>query len=86
MKDVLYVTTGEFKGQVVNTLKGCDYCMVLQGDDGKERQILRFRHSNDEGYDREEVICINHELTEKVNKGQIYVGLSSSDAKPFNYI
>lgn len=84
IKDILYVTTGNLKGNVVNTLKGCDYQIVFQNDEGKEGALIRFKHSEDEGFDREEIICINHELTEKVKKGKLYIGYTPSDAKPLN--
>ena len=79
--DMLYVTTGELKGNIVHTLKACDYEIVFQGIHDREERIIRFRHFTDEDNDREEVIAVNHELTEKLNQGKILVGLSKSDAK-----
>jgi hypothetical protein len=32
----------------------------------------------------EEVVAINHKLTEELYDGKIYVGLNKSDAKPVN--
>lgn len=81
IKDVLYVKTGELKGNVVHTLKACDYEVIFQGASGREERIIRFRHFENEDNDREEVICINHEMTEKVMTGRLMIGLSPSDAE-----
>jgi hypothetical protein len=78
--DVLYVTTGEFKGQVVHTLKACDYEIIFQGRDGREERLIRFRHFPDEYNDREEVIAVSQYLTTLVDKGEILVGLSPHTA------
>jgi len=80
IKDVLYVTTGEFKGYVVHTLKACDYEIVFQNHNGREDRIIRFRHFEDEDNEREEVICINHEMTSKVISGELMVGLNAKEA------
>lgn len=84
IKECLYVTTGSLAGNVVHTLKAADYQLIFQEIDGREGNLIRFRHSDDLNFDREEAICINHELTEKVKKGLIYVGLTKSDCKPLN--
>ncbi len=84
IKDVLYITTGKLKNQVAHTLKGTDYQIVYQGEDGKEHNLIRFRHSEDENYDREELIGISHELTYKINHGELLVGLTISDCKKVN--
>jgi len=84
MKDTLYVTTGEFSGKVCHTLKACDYQIIYQGLKGQEERLIRFRHSQDPGFDREEIVAINEHLTDKVNNGEIWVGLNPTDAKPLN--
>ena len=84
VKDVLWVTTGELKGNVVNVLPFSDYEIIFQDLNGVEGNIIRFRHSDDCEFEREEVICINHDLTEKVLNGELLVGLSTSDAKKLN--
>lgn len=81
MPDLLYVTTGELKGNIVHTLKACDYEVVFQGIHDREERLIRFRHFPDEDNEREEVIVINHNLTEKLKQGKLLVGLSTSDAK-----
>lgn len=84
IKSYLYVTTGDLTGLVCQTLKGCDYQIVFQNDRGREGALIRFRHSADESFEREEIILVNNELTDKVNKGQLLVGYTSSDAKTIN--
>lgn len=81
VKDVLYVTTGALSGNVVNVLKASDYQIVFQGENGREQNIIRFRHSDEDELEREEVVCINHTLTEQVLNGELSVGLTVSDAK-----
>lgn len=81
IKDVLYVTTGKLKGSVCNVLKASDYEIIFQGDDGQEKSIIRFRHSEEEDFIREEVLCINHELTEQVNNNELLIGYNIKDAK-----
>lgn len=84
MKDTLYVLTGELKGNVVRTLKGCDYIVIYQNDDGREGQLLVFRPMGDNIRKLdEEAIAILHEVTEKVNSGEYLVGYEIKDAKPF---
>jgi hypothetical protein len=84
LQDYLYLTTSLLKGLVVGTLKSCDYEIVYQGSDGREKRVIRLRHSDDEDLEKEEVIFIHHELTERVNNGDLWVGLSPQTAKPIN--
>lgn len=82
MKDALYVTTGELAGQVVKTGKAADYELVFQGDDGREKNLIRFRPFGDPKTGREEeALCILHKETELVKGGGYLVGISLSDAK-----
>jgi len=80
--DVLYVTTGEFKGLIVQTLKSCDYEIIFQGTNGQEDRIIRFRHFPYEDNEREEVIAVRNDLTDLYNNGKLLIGLSPSTAKP----
>ena len=80
IKDKLYITSGELKGNVCEVLKATDYQIIFQGDDGIEENIIRLRHFEDGYNDREEVIAINHELTEMVITGNILVGITPADA------
>lgn len=82
MTDILYVTTGEFKGKIVHTLKSCDYEIIFQGKQGREESLIRFRHFPDEDNEREEVIAVREDLTELLNKGKLYVGLTPTSSKP----
>ena len=82
IKDVLYVTTGELRGNVVKTLKGCDYVIVYQDTNGKEGNIIRFRpFGNPEEKREEEAVAILNDLTEQVNNGELFIGLTNSDCK-----
>lgn len=82
IKNVLYVTTGALAGQVVNTLIAADYQVVYQNHEtGREANLIRFRHSDEEEIEKEEVLFINHSLTEEVKSGKLLVGLTVSDAK-----
>lgn len=81
IKDVLYVTTGEFKGKVVHTLKACDYEVIFQGTNGQEDRLIRFRHFPNIDHEREEVIAVDDYLTDKVNSGELLVGLTPTNAK-----
>lgn len=81
IKDVLYVTTGEFKGLIVHTLKACDYEIIFQGIHGREERIIRFRHFPNQEHEREEVTVIDNYLTEKLNNGELLIGLSPTTAK-----
>lgn len=83
LKDTLYVTTGELKGKVVKTLVACDYEIVFMDKTGREGRRLRFRPFGDPKTKREEeALAIMNDLTDKVNNGELLVGLSIKDAKP----
>ena len=81
MPDILYATTGEFKGKIVHTLKSCDYEIIFQGRQGREESIIRFRHFPGEDHEREEVIAVREDLTELLNKGKHLDGLTPTSAK-----
>ncbi len=82
LDNVLYITSGEFNGKVVHTLKACDYEIIFQGDDGREKRVIRCRHFENDINEREELIAIDDGMTKKVNNGDVLVGLSVSDCKP----
>lgn len=81
LKDTLLVTTGKFKGNVVNTLKASDYEIVFQNKKGQEERLIRIRHSDDSDFDREEITCINHELTDQVNNNELLIGYDKNNSK-----
>jgi hypothetical protein len=82
LKNTLYITSGELEGKVVHTLKACDYEVIFRNEKGVEEKVIRCRHFEDGPNEREEIIAISYELTDKVNNGEIYVGISVGDAKP----
>ncbi|HXP51572.1 MAG TPA: hypothetical protein VN922_16565, partial [Bacteroidia bacterium] len=84
IKDTLYITSGALTGKVCHTLKAVDYCIIFQDVTGREGQVIRFRHSDDEEIPREEIVCISHSLTEELEAGDIWIGLTPRDAKPIN--
>lgn len=85
LKNVLYVTTGEYKGNVCFTLKAADYELIFQDKDERESRLIRFRSCEDEKTQREmEIVAIDHDLTAKVLNGEYIVGLTKTDAKPLN--
>lgn len=86
VKDVLYITTGELKGQVVHTLKASDYTIIYQGNDGREKHLIRCRHFGKELNEAEELVAISYSLTEKVKKSEFHIGLSEKDCKPLKDI
>lgn len=82
IKNVLYVTTGTYKGIVCRMQNACDYQIIFQDSNGQEGNIIRCRpHGNKKEHREPEVIAIDTELTELVNSGEYLIGLSPSDAK-----
>jgi hypothetical protein len=77
----LYITSGNLTGKVVHTLKACDYEIIYMGTKGFEERIIRCRHFEDEINEREEIIAIDRELTKRVSRGDLLIGISSFDAK-----
>jgi hypothetical protein len=84
--DTLYVLTGDFKGQVVRTVKASDYQITFRDPQtGRDEKIIRFRPNGCEKENREpEAIAILHEETEQVETGILLIGFSVSDCKPIN--
>jgi hypothetical protein len=79
VKNKIYVTSGELTGNVVGTVISSDYEIIYQNDDGTEGKIIRLRYYP-EGNDRNEVISIEHEMTQKVVNGDLLIGYNISDA------
>lgn len=84
IENVIFVTTGKLKGSICHCLKSSDYSIIYQGDDGTEKELIRFRHSDDEEIEREELVCIDHGLTDKLENEELLIGLSQTTAKPLN--
>lgn len=84
IKDCLYITSGELKGNVCYTLKSCDYEIIFL-DHGKENRLIRCRHrEGEEEYDREEIVGIANLLTDELNCGELLVGYEPENAKKLN--
>ncbi len=84
IKDILYLTSGEYEGQVVGTLKSCDYEIIYMGGSGKEERVIRLRHYEGFDHDREEITVLRHDLTEQLKEGKLLIGLSPNDCKKIN--
>lgn len=85
VKDTLYVTSGDLSGNVVRTLKACDYEIIFLNDEGREGHLIVFRpHGDIKRNMDEEAIAILHEQTEMVKDGRLLVGYELSDAKKLN--
>ncbi len=83
IKGVLFVTTGEYKNNVCVTLKASDYTLIFQDISGREKNIIRFRSTENIQQQREcEVVALHNEYTKKVLDGELWVGLTKSDCKP----
>jgi hypothetical protein len=83
LKDVLYVKTGELKGNVVHTLKASDFQITFRNEKGIDQSIIRFRPYGNEKQKREpEAIAIDKDLTKKVKEKKLYLGVTISDCKP----
>lgn len=81
IKDTLYITSGDLKGQVCHTVRAANYEMIFQDLDGRENRLIRCRHWDDEDNEREELTAISHYLTQKVNSGEYIIGLTPTTAK-----
>lgn len=77
--NVLYIKTGELKGRVCRTLTASDYTIKFRNEKGVDEAIIRVRHFEDEYHEREELIAIDHTLTEQVNQGKLLVGYSPTE-------
>lgn len=83
INDTLLITSGLLKGKVVMTVRAADYQLIFQ-DNGRERNVIRIRHDDEADIEREEVVLIHNEFTERVANGTMWVGLTPSDAKPLH--
>lgn len=81
IENILYLTSGNLKGNVCHTLKACDMPIIFNNDEGVEETIIRCRHFEDEEHEREEIVAINHDLTKKIENGSLYVGVTEKDCK-----
>jgi len=79
IKNKIYITSGELSGKVATTLISSDYEIIYQNDDGTDDRIIRLRYYND-GNDRNEIIAIDHDLTDRVLNNEVLIGYGISDA------
>lgn len=79
--NVLYIKTGELAGNVCRTLTAADYTIKFRNEAGVDEQIIRVRHFEDEYHEREELVAIDHGLTDKVNAGELLVGYSPRECR-----
>lgn len=85
LKQVLWITTGEYKNKACITLVASDYQLVFQDRNNKEGNIIRLRVEENEKEKREsEIVAIHHEYTDKILREEFIVGLTKTDAKPIN--
>ena len=86
IKDSLFITTGKYSGYICQMLKGSDYQIVFTDENGREGNLIRIRHSDKEEMEFDEIIAINHDLTEQYSNDKLLIGLNPSDAKFKNKI
>lgn len=85
IKQVLWITTGQYKDQACITLQASDYQLIFQGKKNKEENIIRLRTEENTKEQRDsEVVAIHNKYTKMVLNGELIVGLTKSDAKPIN--
>jgi hypothetical protein len=77
IKNKLYITHGDYAGNVMAVLKSSDYEVIFQDQDGRENRVIRVRNSGE----RNEMIAIDHDATKKVMEYKLLVGLASNSAK-----
>lgn len=87
ISDMLFVTTGEFKGKIVQTLVACDYECVFQDTNGREGNRIRFLPNGNESVNKEpEAICIRYDLMKELEEGKLLIGYTIDDCKPLKDI
>lgn len=84
LKQILYITTGELKGNICHVLKASDYEIIFQGQNGREDRRIRLRHFEDENNEREEVLAIAHDFNKLLKAGHLLIGLDEKDCKKLN--
>lgn len=81
IKNTLYITSGELRGKAVRTLNASDYEIVFMGLSGKEERVIRCRHYENEFHEREEIVGVDENLTKKIKKRDLMIGISPESAK-----
>mgnify|MGYP003651273728 CR=1 FL=1 len=84
IKDILYIANGpRHQGMACHCYKNSGMPIIFINEKGIEETIIRFR-SFENYNDREEILAVNYEITDKINSGEIYVGTNEKDCKPLN--
>jgi hypothetical protein len=79
VQNVLYITSGELKGKVCQTLKASDLSIIFNNEKGVEETIVRVRHFEGEDLnEREEIIAVDSKMTRMVKKGELFVGIDDN--------
>lgn len=87
IKNTLLILSGELKDKVVHILKNGEYTIVYQDRNGKPNELLvTFNAPPEEQGDiiidaKQEVIAIDHSLTERWLNGELLAGLTHENAK-----
>ena len=85
LKEILYITSGNLKGKACQCLKASDMPIIFNNEEGFEETIIRLRHFEGEDLnEREEVVAVNDDITKKIKKGELYVGLTAKDCSKLN--
>lgn len=83
IKQVLWLTTGQYKNKACIVLQASDYQLIFQDRNNKEGNIIRLRTEENQKEQREsEVVAIHNHYTEMILRGELIIGLSKTDAKP----
>lgn len=82
IKDVLWVTSGKYKGLCCHTIKAVDYEITFRDESGRDKKILRIRPEGNEDGREPELTAINHTFTKMIKQGELYIGLSATKCKP----
>jgi len=94
VKNILWITSGAFKNMACHVVKHCEYEIIYQGIDGKEERVIRIRNFTDkitglkfksfisvkQENEREEIIGIDNEITDKVKNGKLLIGVEPNKA------
>mgnify|MGYP003342691168 CR=1 FL=1 len=84
IKNVLYIASGgNYSGNACNCLHATGMPIIFINEKGVEETVIRLR-TYEEETDREEVIAVNHKITELVKEGKVLVGINHKECKPLN--
>lgn len=87
VKNVLWMTTGRYANTAMQTIKHTDYEMIFQDVNGREGRLIRVRTKENKRDQREEeTVFEQKDITKKILKGELLVGLTKTDAKPLKEI